>query len=368
MSTLRLAVVGCGDIAQYSAWFARLNRKIKLAAACDISEERVKAFARRFKIPQTFTSYTALLAQAELDAVYLAVPHHLHAAMIEKAVSAGIPVFSEKPLTRTLDEGLAVAQLAADKGVKVGVNYQYRYDSGCYRLARAVQNGDLGQIHAARINVPWHRELDYFNHATWHRKIDSAGGGTLITQGSHFLDVVLWALQGDPVKTAVGYAAQRKFKRADRAAHKEDAQNQDGESPLAADGLIEVEDLAQAILEMKSGALIQISSSMVASSEQPVSVELYGAKGTAVYSPSPWPHVKFRDIKVKAQKPPIRGIHALQRSLEGFRRWIMDDTPYLIPAGEALPALAAVEAIYRSARTGRREEVQPYYVSSPTPN
>ena len=83
---MKLAIVGCGDIARYIAWFARLNRKIQLVAACDVSPERVEAFARRFRIPQTFTDYAAMLAQAELDAVYLAVPHHLHCGMIETAV------------------------------------------------------------------------------------------------------------------------------------------------------------------------------------------------------------------------------------------------------------------------------------------
>ena len=343
---LRLAIVGCGDIAEYIAWLVRLNRKITMVAACDISQARAEAFAKKFKIPRTFADYKTMLAEVELDAVYLAVPHHLHYAMIETAVSHHIPVFTEKPVTRTFAEGQKIAQLVAKQGVKVGVNYQYRYDSGCHRLARAVQNGDLGTIHSVRINVPWHREAGYFDHAAWHSKIDTAGGGTLITQGSHFLDVILWAMRGDRARTAVGFTAQRKFKILNAKAHRD----KDAEE-------IEVEDLAQGIVEMESGALIQISSSMVASSEQAVKVEVYGEEGTAVYSPTPWPHVKFRDVKVKAQKPPHHGVHALQRSLEGFRTWLQDDIPYLIPAHEALPALAVVEAIYKSAQTGRKEEV-----------
>jgi predicted dehydrogenase len=96
---------------------------------------------------------------------------------------------------------------------------------------------------------------------------------------------------------------------------------------------------------------------MVASSEQAASIEINGRRGPATYSPFPLPHVKFRDVKVKARKPPHRGVNALQRSLEGFRRWIMDDTPFLTPVEEALPVLAVVEAIYKSATTGKREEV-----------
>ena len=334
MSRMRLGVVGCGGIAEVMGWFARFNRRIELAAACDVSAARAQAYARRFNIPRTFTAYEAMLGEVDLDALYLAVPHHVHYEMIATAVAHRLPVFTEKPITRTLAEGEKIARLAAEQGVKVGVNYQYRYDSGCHRMARAVQNGDLGAIHAARINVPWHRKAAYFEQAAWHGKIATAGGGTLITQGSHFLDVVLWALRGDQPRTAVGYVAQRKF----------------GKSMA-----VDVEDLAQGIVEMESGALVQICSSMVASSEQAVSVEMYGERGTAVYSPAPLPRVEFRDVAVQAQKPPHRGVHALQRSLEGFRAWIMADTPYLIPAPEALPALAVVEALYRSAASGRRE-------------
>ena len=201
---LRLAIVGCGDIADFIAWLARLNRKITMVAACDISAERAEAFAKKFKIPQTFTDYEVMLAEAELDAVYLAVPHFFHYGMIETVVSHQIPVFTEKPVTRTLAEGQKIVQVAAGTAVKVGVNYQYRYDSGCHRMARAVQNGDLGAIHSVRINVPWHRKVGYFDHAAWHSKIATAGGGTLITQGSHFLDVVLWAMRDDRAKWPLG--------------------------------------------------------------------------------------------------------------------------------------------------------------------
>jgi predicted dehydrogenase len=348
MSRLRLGVVGCGGIADVMGWFARFNRKITLSAACDISADRAQAYARRFNIPASFTDYEQMLEQVELDALYLAVPHHLHYDMIAAAVAHQLPVFTEKPVTRTLAEGQEIARLAEVQGVKVGVNYQYRYDSGCHRMARAVQNGDLGAIHAARINVPWHRKASYFEKSAWHGKMATAGGGTLITQGSHFLDVILWAMQGDRPRTAVGYVAQRNFGRGIGE------QSTTNDQP-AMD--IDVEDLAQGIVEMESGALIQISSSMVASSEQPVSVEMYGEKGTAVYSSNPLPHVQFRKVAVKAQKPPHRGVHALQRSLEGFRAWVMEDRPYLTPAHQALPALAVVEALYRSAASGKREEI-----------
>lgn len=329
---LRLGLVGCGDIGGYMAWFARLNRRIQLAACCDVSVERAAAFGRRFKISHTHTAYRQMLDQEALDAVYLAVPHDLHYEMIHAAVEAGVHVFVEKPITRTLAEGERIVQLVQGRDICVGVNYQYRYDSGCYALAQSVRKGEMGRIYYARCNLPWHREEGYFEQAGWHASLDQAGGGTLITQGSHLIDVVLWALGKRPA-AATGYIARQKFKH------------------------VEVEDLAMGAIELEEGVLVQVCSSMAASTEQALSIEVYGERGTALYSDRPRPHVKFRGVRVKKARPPCRGVHALQRSLEAFRAWVMEGQPYLTPAAEALPALAVVEAIYRSAQSGQREAV-----------
>jgi len=336
MTKLNLGIVGCGDIAGYTAWISKLVPHVRLSACCDINTDRVAAFAKRHRIPQVFTDYAEMLEKANLDAVYLAVPHKLHYEMILSAVEAGKPVFVEKPLARTLPEGIKLVKtlhtLSGHTGQKVGVNYQYRYDSGCYALGRAVQAGVLGQVHSIRINIPWHRTQSYFDGASWHKTIAQAGGGTLITQGSHFLDVALWALGDRPV-SAMGYTASSGFD-------------------------VEVDTLAHGILETEGRILISITSSMVAAREQAVTIEVYGERGTALYRDLPLPSVKFVGVNVRKEHPPEWGLHALQRSLAGFANWVLTDKPYLIPAHETLPVLAAVDGIYRSAQSGRRERIE----------
>lgn len=329
---LRLGIVGCGDIATFTTLFAKLNRGIDVAACCDIAAERASKFARRFRIPQQYTAYENMLAQANLDAVYLAVPHHLHYPMLMQAIAADKPTFVEKPVTRTLAEGIEIARVSAETKVKIAVNYQYRYDKGCYALARAVQRGNLGAIKSAHIDVPWSRQAGYFENASWHKLIDTAGGGTLITQGSHFLDIALWAL-GEQPRNAVGSTSKRRFPD------------------------VEVEDTAHGEIELESGTVITIDSTMAADKERGVMIEVAGERGSARYSNRPFPHVRFRGVgggvRFSKARPPQRGIHALQRSIEGFRAWVVDDEPYLTPAHEALPVLAAVEAVYESAVTGQ---------------
>jgi len=330
MNKLRLAIVGCGDIAGFTAWISRLVPQVTLSACCDVNAERAARFAKRHRIAQVFTDYEELLAKAPAEAVYLAVPHHLHYEMILAAVTAGKSVFVEKPFTRTLAEGIKLVETVA--GQKVGVNYQYRYDRGCYALGRAIRSGALGGVHSIRINIPWHRTQKYFDGAAWHKTIAQAGGGTLITQGSHFLDVALWALSDLPV-SAMGYMARPGFD-------------------------VEVDTLAHGIVETLGGTLISITSSMVAATEQAVTIEAYGNCGTALYRDLPLPAVKFVGVKIRKEGLPEPGVHALQRSLAGFAHWVLEDRPFLTPAESTLPVLAAVDGIYRSAKSGHRSKIE----------
>lgn len=324
---LRLAIVGCGEIASYVALLARFVPRLHLTACCDIDRDRASQFAQHHRIPAVYQDYEALLDHERLDAVYLAVPHDLHLPMTVKAAERGKAVLLEKPLARNTAEAQELIRQIGKN--KVGVNYQYRYDRAAYALARAMQKGELGEINSIVIQVPWHRKSGYFEGSPWHRSLERSGGGTLLTQASHFLDWAFWALKDKP-QSAVGYIASIGFK-------------------------VEVETLAHAIVQSRRGTLISIVSSMICPKEESVTIRVDGKAGSAIYREKPMPGLKFHGVKVKTERPPVRGFHALQRSLAAFVAWVLDDQPYLIPAPEALPALAAVEAIYRSAQTGKRE-------------
>ncbi len=335
----RLGMVGCGDISRYVALGAKLNPWLEIPSCADTNEERLESFAKKHKIKQTFTDYRELYEKTEaMDAVYLSVPHYLHHPMITEALEVGIPVFCEKPISCTMDDALDICRASQKTGVKVGINYQYRYDVAAYALARAAQKGDLGELYYGRCNLPWHRDDTYFTEAQWHMTCHTSGGGTLITQASHLLDVMLWAMKGKNPVAAMGMFKQRHFKN------------------------IEVEDLCMGIVEMNDGSLIDVTSSMAIKHEMPVAIEIYGNKGNGYYSGPEKPKVNFYGVKVKKEKPPVWQLHALFRSMEGFRRWIIHDRPYLTPVEEALPVLAAVTCIYRSAETDKKEEVDRRYL------
>ena len=334
---LRIGIVGCGEVSFFLAIVARFNRRIRAVACMDINRERASIFARKHKIPACFSDYQQMLDAGGMDAIYIAVPHHLHFPMIKTALDKGVHVFCEKPVTTTIKEALDICRISSKKDIKIGINYQYRYDSGCYALARAAQKGDLGQVYYGCCNVPWHRENNYFQTAVWRRSAKMAGGGTLITQASHALDILLWAHPGIPVY-AQGKTARCKFND------------------------VEVEDLAMGIIEMDDGSLIQVSGSMIATPEQPVTIDVYGSLGTGKYTGPAFPKVRFKGARVRKEKTPVRGIHAFMRSLEGFRRWVTESQPFLIPIEESLKVLAVITAIYKSAKSGKKEAIDQRYL------
>ena len=160
----------------------------------------------------------------------------------------------------------------------------------------------------------------------------SSRGGTLLTQGSHFLDVLLWACASRPVR-AQGLTRRMVFDE------------------------IEVEDLAMGTVELESGALLQVCSSMVANPEQPATLEVYGELGSAFYRAGLLPRLEFRGVKPRREAPPGRGIHALARSLEAFRVFAQGGAPHLATSAESLTTLAAVDALYRAAESGVWEKM-----------
>lgn len=333
---MRLAVVGCGDIGGYIALGCRFNRHITITACVDTDMNCAEAYGQKNKIEHVYTDYRELFEHPEIDAVYLGVPHFLHHDMIIGCLEAGYHVFCEKPVTITMDDALDVCRKSDETGKKVGINYQYRYDHACFSLMEAGRRGELGEIRYGRCNVPWHRDEDYFTGAPWHRSMAEAGGGTLITQASHIIDVCLRAMNSFPAE-AWAVTERKVFKD------------------------VEVEDFAMGVIQCENGAQLQVTSSMVAVPEKVITADIYGSRAQGQYFGGDFSKIRFSGAKVPKRHSPVRwglkGVHPFLRSIEGFRRWVKDDIPFLVPAKESLAVLAAVEAMYRSAVSGTWEKV-----------
>jgi hypothetical protein len=305
MRKLKLAIVGCGDIAGFTALVSRLVPQVTLTACCDINVERAGAFAKRHRIAQFFTDYNEMLAKASADAVYLAVPHQPALRDDPVRCEAGKPVFVEKPVTRTLAEAGNSKKGQQAKGRReLPVPLRQRMlcpGRGRSRLGRWEES-----IPSASI-FPGIGTQSYFdgampgtNHRAGRRRDAHHAGQSL--PGCGIVGAGRGARLGD------GIHCHSRFD-------------------------VEVETLAHGIVETEGGTLISITSSMVAASEQAVTIEVYGEKGTATYRDLPFPLVKFVGVNVRRERPPEWGVHALQTQPGRLCQLGLNDKPFLIPRG-----------------------------------
>lgn len=313
---------------------------IEIAAAVDpIIEKAIKLAGQN----HSYQNAEDMYRNEDFDLVYIATPHHLHKPMIKQAFEEGKHVFCEKPVTTSIEDAREILKL--DKkysNLKLGFNYQYRYDYNCLNLVNAVQEGHLGEIYYATCNVYFSRSSDYFNEGEWRTKKETAGGGTLLIQGSHIIDIMIWAL-GEPVNV-IGKIDNLKFKN------------------------IDVEDIGFGIIEFENGSYGQVSSSMIIKSRKRRSIDrvelnVFGENGSCYYQ-GPWPlsSIKWEGVKEYKIKEYNQGVSHFAECLKAFSNWILDDKTFLNTAQESTKVLGLIFALYKSSKTGRKEKVNSFLI------
>jgi len=309
---------------------------IEIIAAVDpIIEKAIKLAGKN----HSYKNAEDMYRNEDIDLVYIATPHHLHKPMIKQAFEEGRHVFCEKPVTTSIEDAREILKL--DKkytNLKLGFNYQYRYDFNCYNLAKAAQEGHLGNIYYATSNVYFSRTLDYINEGEWRTRKETAGGGTLLIQGSHIIDIMIWAL-GNPLNV-IGKVDNLKFK------------------------TIDVEDIGFGIIEFENGSYGQVSSSMILKSRKRrnvdrVELNIFGENGSCYYQ-GPWPlsSIKWEGIKEYKIKEYNQGVSHFVECLKAFNNWILNDEPFLNTVEESSKVLGLLKALYKSSESGKKEKVE----------
>lgn len=254
---VRFGLVGCGAIGPtHAASLRQLCDIADLVAVADVMPERAAKVAEQFKVGRVYHTDEALVADAEVDAVIFATPSGRHAEQAVRAMRAGKHVVVEKPM----DVSLAACDrmIAAEKetGKKLAVISQHRFDSASIFVRDAVQGGQLGRLVLVDMSVKWYRTQDYYDSGDWRGTWAMDGGGCLMNQGVHTVDLMQW-LAG-PV--------ERLTARMTTAAHER----------------IEVEDTVVASLKFKNGAIGTLTASTACYSGQPARIDLYGTEGSAI--------------------------------------------------------------------------------------
>lgn len=196
MSKIKVAVIGCGSIANAAHIPSYMNNEdAEIVYFCDIIPERAEAAVEKYGCGKAITDYHEILNDPEIVAVSVCTPNYAHASITIDCLRAGKHVLCEKPAARTYDEALEMQKVQHETGKILNIGVVNRFNDGVNELKKIIDEGKLGKIHHVYVSFRAHRSIPGLGGAFTTKSI--AGGGALIDWGVHFLDIVMYCC-GDP--------------------------------------------------------------------------------------------------------------------------------------------------------------------------
>lgn len=200
---IRVAVVGIGRMGgRHASNFCKgAVKNAKLVAVSDIDEKVCAAFKAKHANVAVYTDFDKMLSETKIDALVVATPHYSHSELAKKALEKGISVLVEKPITVTVKDAESLVEVAKKHPEAIfAIMYNQRSNTIYARAKKIIESGKLGDIQRAAFTVTdWYRTQYYYNMGGWRASWSGEGGGTLINQCVHQLDILQWLL-GMPEK------------------------------------------------------------------------------------------------------------------------------------------------------------------------
>ncbi|MFA6254674.1 MAG: Gfo/Idh/MocA family oxidoreductase [Patescibacteria group bacterium] len=340
-------IIGCGNIAPKHADAIASIPGAHLVAVSDVVYAAASRLGLKYGVDR-YVDFREMLERPEIDAVCLCVPSGMRLEIGLDCIQAGKHIMCEKPIEVNIARADDLIAAAEQADVLLGCIFQSRFLRGPQLTKQAIDQGRFGQFVSCLVHIPWWREPDYYTSVSWRGTLKFDGGGALINQGIHQLDLAQWFL--GPISRVFGQTRKR-FHQG-----------------------IEMEDLAGALLEFENGALGTVMSTTATWPGGAVRFGIYGTKGTVVLEDgkiilwefADYAEHKDADDRVKAEiggesgtgsaaKDPIAALkgegHLLQ--LRDFTEAIQSGRQPVVDGKEARKAVALAQAIYVSAESGQ---------------
>lgn len=195
MTEIRVGVIGIGNMGKAHAKAIASGEisGMRLTAVCDIISEKLKNFKREYQNIEVFEDYAELLKAGLCDAVIVAVPHKLHSLISEKAFLMGNHVLVEKPVDISVSQAQRLNEVARNSGKVFGIMFNQRTNPLFSKVKEIVSSGKLGEIkRSVWICTNWYRTQSYYDSGDWRATWSGEGGGVLLNQAPHQLDLWQW--------------------------------------------------------------------------------------------------------------------------------------------------------------------------------
>lgn len=334
MRIYRFGIVGCGMIAKVHAAAITQMQNAVIAAVYDPVLSGAEAFAARYSC-KVAAALEDLLADPQIDIINICTPSGTHAQIAVVAAKAGKHVVVEKPLAITAESAEEVVQAQKEYGVQICVISQLRFSEAVQTLRQAMDQGAFGTPVLNSLSMRYYRSEDYYRSSGWRGKWNTDGGGALINQGIHGLDLLCYLC--GPVRSV--HAKYRTI------LHQ-----------------IEVEDTLCAILEFESGALGTLEVSTAVSPGRCRRIEIGGTLGSVVLQENeivkwdakvPQPNIDTSWRVNAASDPSAIDCDGHRLQFENLLATIEGKSPLLVDAEEGCRVVKLILAIYESAESGR---------------
>lgn len=335
---VRFAIIGAGVIGNVHArLISSLAGSAELAAVIDPVTDRAEAIATKHGAV-AYSDTESAYAVGGFDAVAVCVPSGAHADIAVEALNSGKHALIEKPLATTLPDANRIIEAEKASGRTVAVVSQRRFQPSAALMRKIICEGGLGRVTSGLVESAFFRSQDYYDSDGWRGTRALDGGGALMNQGIHALDLMLW-MMGTP-------------------------RNVSAKTAVLAHERIEVEDVAAATIEFESGAIGVLLASTAASPGLPVRLTVHGDSGTAVLDGDQLHLINHTsNVEPTDQKEagdPDGGLAgwnatdlAHRSQYEDFIRAVLSDSAPMITTHDGRRSMAVVLAVYESARTDR---------------
>jgi predicted dehydrogenase len=338
---VHIGLIGGGNISETHARAAREIPGVSIAAVYGTNPDKVARLSGEYGATP-YASFPKFLEHRPMDLVAIGSPSGLHAQQGIAAAEKGLHILTEKPLdisTAHADELIDASQKA---GVKLGVFFQDRFKTDLIRLKQWADAGVLGRLILVDARVKWFRPPSYYGDSRWRGTLRWDGGGALINQGIHTVDLLLWVCGDVSAVQAVRKTALHRM---------------------------EVEDTLVALLEFKNGAIGSLQAATSAFPGYPRRMELTGSEGTAIIEHDRLVAADLRvvpndfqstgdDRNASASSATVSDVRGHQAALTDFIHAIETNGTPRCSGGEGRKSLALVEAIYKACASGERVELK----------
>lgn len=334
------AVVGLG-VGMRHADAAAKSENANLVAVCDLKQEKLDKVKENHPETLTYLDFDEMLKNPDIEAVSIAVPSGMHADFAVKAMKAGKHVLIEKPVDITVEAALRIEAARQETGMKAGVVHQNRYNPDMPLMHDAVVSGKIGKVLFGDFSVKWYRTQEYYDNGGWRGTWEMDGGGSLMNQAVHTVDLMQWLMNSD-VESVTSQMAIFNHK-------------------------IDTEDFTASLVKFKSGAVATFISTTCAYPGICTGIKVYGTNGSMEADQDQLLTWKFKDAPEEEEKEMLEkyvgnaAAAALDPTLCLGHNYVVEDMisavledrdPSILPM-EAIKSVRIVNAVYESARTGK---------------